>query len=560
MPGLYAGELVRVVLGEAATLHGRVSSARDGEPIAGVEIRLSLEILSHRGALRPRTTSDEQGRYRFEHLPPGFLHATVEPPGHVGTSERLTLKEGEGRRLDLVLERGATIRGTVTNGETNLPLAGATVRNGWTQTPQRTTTDADGTYALSGIEVGSTAELYVTAPGCGEWHSRIFGVPAQGWEQDFFLLPGRRASGRIVDPEGNTVAGAYVGVIANDTRDNPQQMDGRFTRTTDDGRFEVEELRVDLRHSLLVRAEGFATGFHDLPDSEWQSMDIELGDVALARPALLAGRLVDPRGDPLPDHYVSVRVETDRRDILGPALDERRGYPTDGGYGGGAFGSRTDAHDLGEGEVRDDVELVLETGLSIAGVVVDPDGRPLPGADIKATPDRSALSATGAPARAVAGTFTEVDGTFHLRGLEPGKYTLLCPGSDGFLGAAELLSFTWWHGIEAGTTDLRLALERGAHISGQVVDPAGTPVAGCLVESLVFGEEVCGSTMTDMEGRFVLLTARDRPVDVFVMPPTDAALGIVRMPTSEWMQEHCTTQKNVAAGTTGLVLRLPRLR
>lgn len=157
------------------------------------------------------------------------------------------------------------------------------------------------------------------------------------------------------------------------------------------------------------------------------------------------------------------------------------------------------------------VRIVLERGATVLGMVLDPEGQPVPGAELDATLSRSnrvilGLSKVGEPAgKAVsdaAGSFAVSHlgiGRFDLRVKRKGFETLSVPGIEVADRAAR---------IDLGA----LTLNRGAVVEGRVTGPDGAPLPEARVtlspapDPLARGLSVPGpyfsGTSTDSEGHF----------------------------------------------------------
>jgi hypothetical protein len=134
--------------------------------------------------------------------------------------------------------------------------------------------------------------------------------------------------------------------------------------------------------------------------------------------------------------------------------------------------------DAAEGEV-DLGDILLEKGLTIRGLVFDPQQRPCARARVSASrPERSVRAGNSIPrlARAaVREATTDSQGKFELHGLPSGKIDLRAEADD--LGAAVL------SGIEAGAKDVTLTLAEGNEIHGKVTDAAtGAAVVDAEIE------------------------------------------------------------------------------
>ncbi|MGE3173647.1 MAG: carboxypeptidase regulatory-like domain-containing protein [Planctomycetota bacterium] len=125
------------------------------------------------------------------------------------------------------------------------------------------------------------------------------------------------------------------------------------------------------------------------------------------------------------------------------------------------FSTASGSHDLGDVEVQVPVQ--------VRGVVVDAAGQPVEGVTVGAD-----TGAFGVGLRSE--TATAADGSFAVGALHPGPWTLRT-ASDRFLPATVRLDL----GPEEVRDDVRLVVERGQAIAGQVIDDRGVPVAGASV-------------------------------------------------------------------------------
>lgn len=511
-PGVYAGGRVELVLARAAALVGRVTRTSDGTPVEGARLLLEEGVMSLPGRVERRATTDARGEYRFDGLDPGWYHASVHSAHEVRVGFTFSVGEGDETRKDLVFPSGTVISGRVTDGRDESPLAGARVWI-WGGPDEAAVSDEDGRYRLEGIEINSTSHLHVSCEGFGAFQAARY-VGKEGLRQDFYLLPGRSARGRIIDAAGTPIAGAYV---AAGSLTGTERMDGLWTVSGTNGRFTLADLRIDLRHSLLVRAPGHSCAVFDFPAHEFEQTEIELGDLALESPSLVRGRLVDRAGRALAGFPVWVDIDPLARDRLGPT-EEGEGYFCRGGLGTGEIHAPTDADgrfafadlpaghwriradakgyvhaaevefDLAPGERRTELELVLDTGLSISGRVVDEEGRPLPGSivSVHALGDRERLIAD----------LARDDGSFSVHGLEPGRYRLWVDG-DGLYGSGAA-----WCEVEcdAGEEDVRIRVGRATDVRVRVVDRDGGPLPGANV-GVGIGMDQFSMQPSDEEGR-----------------------------------------------------------
>ena len=90
-----------------ATLHGRVTDARSGEPIAKVKINLA--------GSPENSTTDEHGTFAFQNLPPGELTFSVTTVGYGLVKKTITVKAGDNTEIVIALnQEAATLTDQVT--------------------------------------------------------------------------------------------------------------------------------------------------------------------------------------------------------------------------------------------------------------------------------------------------------------------------------------------------------------------------------------------------------------------------------------------------------------
>ncbi|HZF52238.1 MAG TPA: carboxypeptidase regulatory-like domain-containing protein [Polyangiaceae bacterium] len=110
---------------------------------------------------RPRTFSDPAGQFLLERLPPGRYVLTASSDGRPpARSSSIEVEAGRTtHHVRITLARGATLSGTILDGETRRPIAGArVVLDAATSTGANAiggaTSDASGAYSLEGVPPG----------------------------------------------------------------------------------------------------------------------------------------------------------------------------------------------------------------------------------------------------------------------------------------------------------------------------------------------------------------------------------------------------------------------
>lgn len=157
-----------------------------------------------------------------------------------------------------------------------------------------------------------------------------------------------------------------------------------------------------------------------------------------------------------------------------------------------------------------EVSFLLAEGLTIEGVVLDPDGRPVADAEVTAQTGfvvsssddggSFALLVGSDPSSSAANrTTTDAQGYFVLEGLAPQNHELRATHPNWTAGTLSR--------VAAGSRGVTLTVGRGATLSGVVLTPEGTAIAGAVVQvparpDLRYG--VGRPTFTDDQGHFQL--------------------------------------------------------
>jgi protocatechuate 3,4-dioxygenase beta subunit len=352
--------------------------------------------------------TDPQGRFAFSELAAGMTDVLASAPGHV--ARRQSLGEHAAETLDIALEPGGgAVEGSVLDASGG-PIPGALIQlrsSGTTAITSAVLSEADGSfraYAPEGsIDVVASAEAYSLA-------TRRVRSPARG--VTLALAPAASIGGKVVRADSDEpVAGVEISATAVH-----DPFDLRYlARSGADGTFLLEGLTGGGLFEIQVGGSGWRGAS--------QSISIDVGRVS--EPLLLsvlpatslAGR-VTVADEPCSEASVSA---------VGPASVNARAGASGSVQMPGLWPGRyeVDVHCPGALPHREllvvgDEPITrhwdLSAGLSIAGRVEDPDGKPLANATVSVTP-QDELS------EAQAHCSTTAAGEFSCTGLEPGKYT-----------------------------------------------------------------------------------------------------------------------------------------
>lgn len=269
---------------------------------------------------------------------------------------------------------------------------------------------------------------------------------ARGEERRLFLAleSGRAIVGSVRDAAtGAPIAGAHVLVAEEALSAAP-----RVAQTGPDGGFVVEPV-LERPHLVSVRAPGYVPRL----GLEVTGGDPAL-DVTLNRGATLRGVVVDERGFP---------VEAAQVEVLGLDLE---GGPVDVS----AFGSAVE--ETGFAALLSGAVTLRPAGE--LGVTVGPLP-PIPGAEIE-TPTEDVRPTM--PGQIPEGLSTNARGEFAIEGVPPGRVAVHAWHPAHARGASRTLS------VPPGGTidDIEVVLRDGVRVAGRIVDLAGFPLRGAVVE------------------------------------------------------------------------------
>jgi hypothetical protein len=472
-----------------------------GQPIAGalVAIGTGRELLS-----RPHSgRTNAEGSVRLENLPRPPWDVAIQARGLA--PKRMERVDGT-KPLRVRLTPGAVLTGTVRDGTTHEPVAGAAVwvsvglgiaaMDRWDPDAGRvaTRTDARGRFKLEGVGAGATM-VSATAPGLG----RVIRPNVRpGTAVELFLMPGAAISGVVRDEAGKPVKGAVV-------RAMPEGI-GPFLppaeRTDASGRFVVAGLEAG--SYMVVAREGPRAPAVSAVRVE--ATGDAAADLTLTEGGFVTGRLVDAAGKPvagrvrlssidgtvlhmLLQDLVEAQAGGDGRFVLGPTPQgdlvlqasaaglAPREVET-------AFESRTRGTDLGD--------VVLESGPVVRGVVQDRQGAGIPGATLRVF--------TRGPTPPVEADTNEL-GAFVLAGLPAGTVDVQVR-APGYASVRQT--------VAVGSENVVITLDTGGTVTGAVVDGKGQPVSGAMVRAAPEGEadSWAAGLASDGDGRFTLYDVR----------------------------------------------------
>lgn len=451
-------------------------------------------------------------------FPPDAEHAYIVVAGNYlysPNAESVDLSTGQ---VTLVPELGAWVTGSVR------PPAGA--EGQWSEVKVRLSPDLS-----SNINLGTTSGPRVSMrQNCEIGESFDFGaVPLSssftvGVESEDFalnytegykpepgehltvnleLLPGSRIAGRVIDENGEPVAGAAVDAKTGEFF-GTIVFEARETETDEEGLFELTAVRSG-EVWLFVDQEGFRKYKSPGAIEVVEGVDQTYPDIKLSMGSRFEGVVMYPDGSPAVGATLKVEVDFSAN-VAGTPMNEaklsgagqsvtadERGEFSIGGLSEGPYRlvashSQTEDSSLVQGTWRaeasglnptEDVEastqllLVLEAPLSIRGVVLDLAGEPITDFELTAS---LASTQWWLPSQTTEQeSFETEDGTFLMKDLQVGKWSLT--------GKAE--GYAIPEGVEFKLPQdefVELRLSRPSSISGRVLGPDGEPIVGATIE------------------------------------------------------------------------------
>ncbi|MGE0547566.1 MAG: sigma-70 family RNA polymerase sigma factor [Kofleriaceae bacterium] len=446
-----------------------------------------------------RTTNDK-GTTVIAPVVPGYTLFDVHAPGFHPTRVA-TEAGGIGSVAHVIarMQRGVAVSGRVID-RTGHGLAGvevtAQLADQALERGHSVKTDDDGRFAFQALAANSYT--ISAADGAHQPAHVPLVVSARSPKPITITMEnGLEIRGRVVDSAKRPALGASVFVM------NPRSsslLPAAVVKTDRDGRFTAGGLMPGgYRVSAKARTESSLPSDVQVTD---RSTELEL---ALSQVGTISGRVVNDRGEAVPDVPVMVIPDV----LAGEKLSfTASGHEITDGDGGFTF------RGLSDGAFRVLVDGGFKQGLSALGVpaqtgatnvtVVYPSLARLRGKIVleSGEPPRNAQIRVG-----TRGTPTAPDGSFALDQVEAGTGAVRVQGEQ--FEPTELADVTFTAG---GTTDVGvIRVKPGRRITGTVVDHNGRPVEGAIVQA---AKRVRGSadrsdptdrhTVTDEHGAFVL--------------------------------------------------------
>ena len=399
--------------------------------------------------------TDAEGRFRV----PLTRHEPVEVNV---VAEKLAPRRLDrvvpGRRLEVKLDKGRSLEGTVRDSNTGRPVAGAEVKVGG----RTATTDAKGRFRATGLGSGPLA-VSARAPG----YDPALRPVESGARLELLLHPGIAIRGFVLGPDGKGVADARV------TAESELPKFPVTATSLADGAFALAGVKPG-PYRVFAHAKKLGVSHVDAVTVEAGS-DARV-DLPLGPPFDVVGRVLGPDKKPLAAKVVATELDGEAFGQLPGLLNAETG--ADGRFrvsalppgshalrvtSPGFASKRVEAEISGDepAATLDLGDLELERGLTIRGRVQDEAKRPIAEAMV------TGLLTGGRFSDPPPGARSESDGSFVLAGLSEGRCILEITAAG--YGGVQV-------DAEAGADNLVATLHQAGAIVGQAVDENGRPV------------------------------------------------------------------------------------
>jgi protocatechuate 3,4-dioxygenase beta subunit len=400
--------------------------------VAGVAVTALGEL----GAATAVT--DEAGRFRLTGLAEGVYRVWAARGERGSLAARLErFGAGPFKDVELALAPAAIVSGRLIDAESAVPLAGEVVLvHAGDEPPRRARAGDDGRFAIDGVPPG---RWFAEASAAGYVPTEQLAFAAdRNRELTLQLTRGGTIEGTVLDPDGRPVAGALV-----ETSGGPPDQARR-------GRAAAAPPSLAFSADFLPRGE----------------LGVLLGPIPFPPPAPIANaRIAQP---------LAAWADEGAADSASQRLTDAAGSFRLAGLRPGSYraiashpdfsGGRSAEIAVQLGRTVEGVEVRLEAGIRIRGVVRDRRGDPI----------AAALVTAGAVR-----TSTGADGAYELPPVATGADIEVAVTAFGFAAASERVT------VEDGATPtVDFALEAADQsITGRVFDGAGFALAGARVSA-----------------------------------------------------------------------------
>ena len=509
-----ADELASVALG-TGILRGAVVGP-DGSPVGGAQVTLtrfgseSFFLSDPDPSKDANTLTGSDGTFEFDGVPVFSDYALIASMQGFTRTEVPSIVVQDGKVTDvppITLGTGVVVRGRVTDSGGNF-VAGAKLilsqsvfnvrtsdadaRNGGAEA----TSDENGLFTFNNVAAGANYAMRISADGYGSITE--LGIPileGEDTEKDFVLEVASLIAGMVLASDtGEAIPGVTIEAYSVN---NVKARSATSTKTTETGEFELSDINPG-PYQLVARHPRYKAEARTRIDSGEMDVSITLEPLPM-----VSGQVVDlSTGAPINNFEVQLRQSIANSDNLSSAVNGTRArfentggqfeilVPKAGEYmveaiANGFAETNSESFSVQPGVDFSGVVVRMTRGGSIVGLVLGEGGQPLQGAVIE-TRDKEWSDdlfwqslGSAAPGNATeASAKSGADGSFKLDALTPANYQLVVRHRDYAVKYVKDLIVGEGQEFKASTVQL----EKGAVVSGMVLGPNGSPMAGAVVK------------------------------------------------------------------------------
>jgi len=542
-------ENIDFILTEGGSISGKVTDA-ENHPLEGVKVgnrkqgsgfmgkyMASLAIGRDESEL---IATDKEGLYKLLHISPGEYTVIASKDGYISENiQNIKIKEGEVRKdVNFVLKPSYIISGLVKNEE-GKPVEGAHLIcfgfNFKTPTFAEANSDSTGYYELKNLQnieymINLTAEGYVK--------DKKEKIKAPATNVDFVLTKGFSIKGKVIDKSNKKPVQDFEIEISEKQKtyfgfgmNVPQEPGRKESYHNEQGEFTIAnlaEITYDFKATAIDYAPSVLSGVAIKKEGN-KDLIFELG-----HGGSVSGKVLEEgTNKAVSGATVSLDAGTE---FMGVDFSEIRGEKSginatsdnEGKFQlkGLVPGSRiikvthpeyvkqTKIVNIEEGKDTSDVEIFMQIGGKVVGIVVDnSNNNPISG--VKVNIEKSGLLAMYMPEFVGGGTITNSEGKFELEKVPNGKQKFRLTHSDYSSLTTDEVE------IKAGEEkDLGiLKMGSGGKIAGTVWDTEGNTISGATI--FVVGSGGMNNTATDAKGEYEVDKLMPGQYEVVMMETTE---------------------------------------
>jgi hypothetical protein len=563
---------INVVLPKLGTITGFVRlGGKTGKALGGMCVSAFSPTSIDVGGF---ATSQRSGKYVMEGLPAGKYQVEANVGGCGNNGNYAPAQYARAVRvsdtkttsgIDLYMQPGGSLTGTITDAATDKPLAGICVGD---DDGDFAVSGKDGTYKIDQLPAERTAVGF--SGGCGNAGSYApeyyDGHPVQEAANQVLItaghvtsginaamLPGATLAGIVTGTSGRPVRGVCVAVVPASDLSFAEYFVGGNAITAANGSYSDANLAPgQYALSFFAGCEGPSNAaalqwFRGQPTANTAGLVSATAgqtvtgiDAVVARGGTIAGTIT-AGGQPVDFSCVTAISRATGQPagfqaltgdgqyaISGLAAGSYRVFGSDCGGGNFAAYAFPRPVPVRAGHDTNKISLVVPRGGVITGrVTIAATGRAVAGACVEANPVSAAAVALEAGGLA----FTGAAGTYRITGLNTGRYQIqVFAGCSG--GPQNLVSVTLRQTVKVTqgkvTSGVDAALRAGGSISGQVTGPGAQAEPGTCVEFFQQPGGLQDVEVTDAHGKYTAtgLAPGRYKVEFNAGECSDGALGL----------------------------------